>query len=154
MVTLVPCRCCWDALMVHKHNRGNLAKPLRCRSWSIWTISLCPAMATNTQVPRIGGTGFWSRRPTRGTARAWPGRRGRCRQSSFIIPNMVTIIGLTMFKSSPVTCGCGNTDLNFSAFHHIISLTILLQRTLLHYSLYLSFKYLQITYICKIHILG
>ena len=29
MVTLVPCRCCWDALTVHKHNRGKLAKPLQ-----------------------------------------------------------------------------------------------------------------------------
>ena len=28
---------------------------------------------------------------------------------------------------------CGNTDLNFSAFLRIISLTLLLQRTLIHY---------------------
>ena len=61
----------------------------------------------------------------------------QCRQSSFITPNMVTIIGLTTFKSFPVTC----------AFLRIVSLMILLQRTLLHYSLYLSFKYLQITWI-------
>ena len=47
----------------------------------------------------------------------------QCRQSSFIIPNMVTIIGLTTFKSFSVTC----------AFLRIVSLMILLQRTLLHY---------------------
>ena len=47
----------------------------------------------------------------------------QCRQSSFIIPNMVTIISLTTFKSSPVSC----------AFLRIVSLMILLQRTLLHY---------------------
>ena len=30
-------------------------------------------------------------------------RAVQCRQYSFFIPNMVTIIGLTTFKSSPVT---------------------------------------------------
>ena len=117
-------------------------------------------MATNTQVwINLFLASDWrdwvlEQKAYKGHSEGVTGEAGAVQATSFIIPNMVTIIGLTMFKSSPVTCGCGNTDLNFSAFHHIISLTILLQRTLLHYSLYLSFKYLQIAYICKIHILG
>ena len=50
-------------------------------------------------------------------------RAVQCRQYSFFTPNMVTIIDLTTFKSSPVTW----------AFLRTVSLMILLQRTLLHY---------------------
>ena len=135
---------------MHKHNRGNLAKLLQ----KLKHLDHFSVPCDGNQHTGASDWRDWilEQKAYKGHSEGVTGEAGAVQATSFIIPNMVAIIGLTMFKSSPVTCG--NTDLNFSAFHRIISLTILLQRTLLHYSLYLSFKYLQIAYICKIHILG
>ena len=145
MVTLVPCRCCWDALTVHKHNRGKLAKPLQ----KLKHLDHFSVPCDGNQHTGASDWRDWilEQKAYKGHSEGVTGEAGAVQATSFIIPNMVAIIGLTMFKSSfPCHLWSGNTDLNFSAFYHIISLAILLQRTLLHYSLYLSFKYLQITY--------
>ena len=136
MVTLVPCRCCLDALTVHKHNRGNLAKPLQKLKHLDHFSGSCDGnqhTGVDQPLPCLGLAGLDSggeglQGAQRGRDRGCGGGAGSPHLSS-----------PTWSPSSASQCSnlplvtCGNTDLNFSAFLRIISLTLLLQRTLIHY---------------------